>query len=379
MARFACQDAVNCPDCEEFPIRNFSAEAPDQPVFVAGITFGGSPPIGNRYSRLSCLGLCTSTVSQEEADLCAEQAAQLCVWDGGTGGGGGDDGGWQAPVQGDGYRQRTIFGSAEQTCTDQCADGSTFEYVLPSGSVQSVISQADADARAHALCLKRVQQRIVCFVTASPLASANKDSFYSVAIVADGGTGDYTFTLDSGALPPGLTLDPVGLIFGTPTLSATYAFTLRVSDSLGTTNTKLYQLTVDAACDAATDWFSDPGNCRLRIQDFDPADWPDSPGTCDTSFVNAWDGTFPFLFPPIGPGFSVRYSAGSDINATPGFVLARGNAVLDDWTMAFVSPTGIVWIGSGPVSSSPLGVFTRNPASCSGPASLVIEGYSPSP
>jgi hypothetical protein len=51
-------------------------------------------------------------------------------------------------------------------------------------------------------------------------------------LFADGGVPDYTWTLVSGELPPGLELtESPGRITGTPTTAGTFSFTVRVTDS----------------------------------------------------------------------------------------------------------------------------------------------------
>jgi hypothetical protein len=60
---------------------------------------------------------------------------------------------------------------------------------------------------------------------------------FSQTLTASGGTAPYTFAMISGALPTGVALTSVstsiGLLSGTPTTNGSYAFTLRVTDSLG--------------------------------------------------------------------------------------------------------------------------------------------------
>src|SRR5262249_12441123 len=59
--------------------------------------------------------------------------------------------------------------------------------------------------------------------------------FYSSALVASGGIRPYPFSITSGSLPPGLTLNPsTGAITGTPTTAGTFNFTAKVVDSTGT-------------------------------------------------------------------------------------------------------------------------------------------------
>jgi hypothetical protein len=72
-------------------------------------------------------------------------------------------------------------------------------------------------------------------------------SAYSVTLVPTGGVGPYTWTLNSGALPPGLTLSSGGVISGTPPITdldptgaaMTYNFVVKVTDSQ--TPTAAYQ------------------------------------------------------------------------------------------------------------------------------------------
>ncbi len=57
---------------------------------------------------------------------------------------------------------------------------------------------------------------------------------YSSALVATGGVPPYTFSIITGSLPAGLTLNPsTGAITGTPTTSGTFNFTAQVVDSTG--------------------------------------------------------------------------------------------------------------------------------------------------
>ena len=59
---------------------------------------------------------------------------------------------------------------------------------------------------------------------------------YSSAVTPSGGVPAYTFMIASGTLPPGLTLNPTtGAITGTPTTAGSFIFTVKVTDSKGTT------------------------------------------------------------------------------------------------------------------------------------------------
>jgi hypothetical protein len=54
---------------------------------------------------------------------------------------------------------------------------------------------------------------------------------YSQTLTATGGNAAFTWTLVSGALPPGLTLSTAGVISGTPTSLGNFSFVVQVQDS----------------------------------------------------------------------------------------------------------------------------------------------------
>jgi hypothetical protein len=63
---------------------------------------------------------------------------------------------------------------------------------------------------------------------------------FSQMITASGGTAPYTFAVTGGTLPAGLTLDPGGLLSGTPAGSGGYSFTVTATDSGGCTGEITY-------------------------------------------------------------------------------------------------------------------------------------------
>jgi hypothetical protein len=70
---------------------------------------------------------------------------------------------------------------------------------------------------------------------------------YGYSFVASG-TPSPTFTLESGSLPPGMTLDQGGVLSGTPQTSGTYSFVVKASNSDGPgTLTEALTLTVGVA------------------------------------------------------------------------------------------------------------------------------------
>jgi large repetitive protein len=69
-------------------------------------------------------------------------------------------------------------------------------------------------------------------ITTTSLPAAAGGQPYSATLAATGGTTPYTWSLSSGSLPPGLTLNPsTGVISGTPDVAGTYTFTVAVTDA----------------------------------------------------------------------------------------------------------------------------------------------------
>ncbi|HET9844863.1 MAG TPA: putative Ig domain-containing protein [Nitrospira sp.] len=70
-----------------------------------------------------------------------------------------------------------------------------------------------------------------------------------VTIQATGGMGAVTWSISVGSLPPGLTIDPLTgpsvTISGTPSSQGTFSFTLRVTDSLGQSDTQALSITIN--------------------------------------------------------------------------------------------------------------------------------------
>lgn len=88
------------------------------------------------------------------------------------------------------------------------------------------------------------------FLTLTPAALPGgvSGNGYGAALGAFGGSGLYTFALQSDTLPPGLTLSSAGLISGKPTQAGVYTFTVIVTDSNdgSLTGSFTYSLTVGA-------------------------------------------------------------------------------------------------------------------------------------
>ena len=81
-------------------------------------------------------------------------------------------------------------------------------------------------------------------ITTASLPNATKGTPYHEVLTSNG-DAPITWTLESGSLPAGLTLNSDGTISGTPTSTGTATFTIKAANSAGSV-TKAFTLTVDA-------------------------------------------------------------------------------------------------------------------------------------
>jgi hypothetical protein len=90
-------------------------------------------------------------------------------------------------------------------------------------------------------------------LTAQQLPAATLGSSYNAPLAAEGGAPPLQWSLASGSLPPGLTLDADGWLSGTPTTPGTYSFTVQVTDSGNVSQTASVQVPVRADLSAPQD------------------------------------------------------------------------------------------------------------------------------
>ena len=85
-------------------------------------------------------------------------------------------------------------------------------------------------------------------ITISPatLPAATGSIAYNQTLTAAGGNGGYTFSLLSGALPPGISLSSAGVVSGTPTTTGSYNFTVKATDGFAFSGSQAYTVTVGA-------------------------------------------------------------------------------------------------------------------------------------
>ena len=107
-----------------------------------------------------------------------------------------------------------------------------------------------------------VQTAPLAITTGNPMPNGTVNAGYSMTLSANGGTPPYTWSIVSGALPPGLTLNPTtGAISGTPNTTGNFSFTAQVSDAASSPQsaTKLFNLTIATAVSTIWPSTSVPG------------------------------------------------------------------------------------------------------------------------
>ena len=87
-------------------------------------------------------------------------------------------------------------------------------------------------------------------ITTVSAANGSVGFDYSQTISAGGGNAPYTFSISSGSLPAGLSLNSNGVLSGTPSAAGLYTFTVTVTDAAGQTAAKSLSVTVyESGCD----------------------------------------------------------------------------------------------------------------------------------
>lgn len=238
-----CINKLSDCDCLGLPISNLTAEGPDLPTFFAIPTIPTPPPIGWTWTSPYCFGWCVSTVSQEDANECANRQQVDCVvTDNGFNPDPQCQTGWCDPKGGS-----TVFSNTEQHCMIECPDGSsTFDYTLPAGIIHSPYSLEDANARAASLCRQRAIQHYLCLTDAAVPETCTNDEYFFAFLEAHGDlvVGPITWSVIGGSLPTGLTLSSDGFLSGTPTVGGAYTFTIQATAASGESNTKTFTMQV---------------------------------------------------------------------------------------------------------------------------------------
>lgn len=323
MSAIACCNKIVCPGVDQSnldfdtPLANLTSELPDKDLFI-GLNWGWDnnvPPLGSNFSRTSCLGLCTSAISQDDADACAARAELVCA--SGTWGPPGTSG--PPPTHGPPLQPPPSTGQAlatnqSQTCTVICPDGNAFAWTVAAGYFIST-SLVQANEMAYALACRLAYANMICMGALSN-AHACVNSSFSASVAFTGGLAPFTTSITSGSLPPGLSPADGSdkrsfLIFGTPTTAGDYTFTLKATDSRGNYMQKTFTIHVLGITNATTLAHAMEGRSYSQQ-------------------LNGTGGTAPLSYVVVSGslGSNLTVSSTGLITGTPGYVTSGSNTAL---------------------------------------------------
>ncbi len=135
---------------------------------------------------------------------------------------------------------------------DLNADGSVIGTPTRAGAYTFTVGVTDGAGVLASADITLTVIAAPAITTGSPLPNGIVGLAYSQAFAATGGTPAYTWTAQTSALPPGLTVSTAGVLSGTPSQAGTFTFTVTVTDSAQGTAAKQFSLTVNPALSITT-------------------------------------------------------------------------------------------------------------------------------
>lgn len=256
---FPCPTKNRCPGNDD-PLANLSAEDYDQQYYYALI-------YGDHWRGRCCNFVCTSFVSQEDADLCAAATA-LVANQGGCGvvqhpdgtiacsnpaidpgsGNGGDptEPGAENPSCPD-CNPPVEYNEADTLSVPQrtCPGGWVYQYLIAAGQYAGR-SLAEANRIARSYAERKADLDRFCCTPSVMMFCLNTAG--SHVLTLNGGVGPFSWTVEG--LPAGLALEPVNAdyssvrITGTPTAAGLTAVTATITNSNGNYLTGLFEIAV---------------------------------------------------------------------------------------------------------------------------------------
>jgi hypothetical protein len=145
------------------------------------------------------------------------------------------------------YAWSTISGSLPPGLTLDPSNGQIVGRPVTAGAFQFTVQATDnAGAQATAALSISIAQGLSIPNCPTPVGAVGQA--YSAALVALGGAQPYAWTITSGTLPTGLTLDSGNsLISGTPTDPGAFTYVLQVADKASSNSTRACSLQISSA------------------------------------------------------------------------------------------------------------------------------------
>lgn len=110
------------------------------------------------------------------------------------------------------------------------------------------LSDSEVPAQTKTVTLILTVSPATLSITTSSLPNGQVGAAYTTTLLATGGSAPYTWSLSSGTMPAGLSLNAgSGVISGTPTAAGGAALTFKVSDSANPAQTQMVTLTLSVA------------------------------------------------------------------------------------------------------------------------------------
>ena len=209
--------------------------------------FSGSPIAGNRYT-FATPALLSNITGAWAGFLFGDAASQVTITENGAFSGTNESCTFTGTItpdpSGSNYFDFSTEYGASCLLSNQTQTGIAVDYLLPDGVTRQLIT-ASSDPSTSSGNVFVANNTLA--ITNTSLPNGQVETPYNTTLAATGGTAPYTWSLTSGTLPAGITLNAsTGAVTGTPTASAdAVELTFTVNDSSNPVQTKAVSLTLN--------------------------------------------------------------------------------------------------------------------------------------